>query len=339
MVEFLGYSEAVSEDEDVLEVGQQYLVKKVDAKTKAVVLQIDNPDFDEDEEESDDNPRHLLVDAFANEVKDAPVAAKGRAAAKGKAAPKAEEEQTEPEDKYGALDTEDAEIVEMIEGADILELAEEVAEETASVEWKLGGILYHVRLTKAYQSLDDRYAQKGGIGLPSGFELYLNEVLNLEYRKAMHLIEIYHHFNQYGIDGAKLAEIGWTKASKIVRVMDEDNAAELVELAETQSVSELSDTIKETYVSDGGTKGDKRRKIVFKFRLWEDQAKAVEETLLAATEAMGFKDVADTFEHIVMEWAAEHPISAPAETKASSKATGKVESKGKKAASAKASAA
>lgn len=361
MVEFLGYSEEVSPDEDVLVVGDKYKVIKVDAKTKAVVLQVANPEFDADSEESDDNPKYLEVDAFANEVKDVAAKAgktaaktetkakaepKAKAETKAKAEPKAKAEtkakpkaeakpkgrakeepkaaEVEEEDEYEALATEDADIVELVEQTeDILALAEELVEEGAALDYKLGGVLYHIRLGKAYRSVDERYAERGG------FALYVKEHLNMEYRKAMYLVDIYYKFNLFGISGEKVAEIGWTKASKIARVMSEDNAEKLVELAETQSVSELSDSIKESYHEVGGTEGEKKRKITFKFRLWEDQAKAVEEVLLGTQEAMGFKDLADAFEHIVMEWAAEHPLSAPAETEAKATAPGKIKGKAK----------
>lgn len=237
--------------------------------------------------------------------------AKGKAKAKAKAAPKEEEEEALP-----VLENEDEEIVELVEGAEsILELAEELVEDSAALDYKLGGVLYHVRLGSEYKELDDRYKENGGFGL------YVKERLNIEYRKAMYLIDIYFKFNQYGIDASKVQELGWTKCSKIAAVMTEDNAEELVELAEGSSVAELSDAIKESYKDLGGNTGgkEKRRKIAFKFRLWEDQATGVAETIKAVAQSMGFKDESDAFEHIVMEWAAEHPIEKKAKTKAAPK--------------------
>lgn len=234
--------------------------------------------------------------------------AKGKAAApaaKGKAVakPKVKEEPAEEEDTMPALENEDADILALIDGADILELASELVEEGAALDYKLGGVLYHVRQSKAYQELDEAYKENGGFGL------YVKDKLNIEYRKAMYLIDIYYKFNLFGIDAAKVQELGWTKCSKIAAVMTEENSGELVELAEGSSVSELNDAIKESYKEVGGTKGEKRKKIMFKFRLWEDQASAVEEVINATAAAMGHKDISDTFEHIVMEWAAEHPLT------------------------------
>lgn len=189
---------------------------------------------------------------------------------------------------------------------------------------------------KAYQEVDKKYAVKGG------WQLFIDEQLpGLGYRKAMHLIDIYYKFNLFGIDSAKVAELGWTKCSKIAQVMTEDNAEELVELAAESSVADLSATIQESYKEVGGEKGDKRKKIAFKFRLWDDQAEGVKLVLETVSKSMGFKDPSDAFEHVIMEWAAEHDIDVPepkakATAKTSAKAPAKTEAKAAPKAAAKA---
>ncbi len=208
-------------------------------------------------------------------------------------------------------ENEDAEILGMVNDAeDILDLAKEVSEEASAIEYRLGGVLFHVRKSGAFTAIDERYAEKGG------FSLYVLEQLNVEYRKAMYLIDIYYKWNKFGLDSTKVAAIGWAKAAKIAAVMTEDTAAELLELAETNTVSDLIENIKTSYKEVGGEKGDKKTLKVFKFRLFEDQAAGVEEVLNAVASAMEFKNLDLAFEHIVMEWATEHPIStAPAKAK------------------------
>lgn len=299
----------------------------VKGRTKAAPVE-EEPEEELHEEEPEEKPARGKVATKAPAKPVAKTTAKGKAeakpAAKGKAVAKPAKEEP-AEEEFPELETEDEEIVALVEGAaDILELAEELVEEGAALDYKLGGVLYHVRLSKAYQKLDKSYKENGGFGL------YVKEKLSIEYRKAMYLIDIYFKFNQYGIDAAKVQELGWTKCAKIAAVMNDENAEELVELAEKSSVSELNDTIKESYKEVGGEKGEKRKKIAFKFRLWEDQAAGVDEVITATAEAMGFKDLSDAFEHIVMEWAAEHPISTK-KSKAAAKATTTVKS-GKKVA-------
>ena len=274
-------------------------------------------------EEAEEAPAAKAKPAAKAAAKAAP-AAKGKAApaAKGKAVakpkPKAEaKEEVDEAEALPALEEEDADIVELIDGADLIELASEMVGDAEALNYKLGGILYHLRLGKSYQKVDKAYAVKGG------WQKFIEEQIpGLGYRKAMNLIDIYYEVNLHGIDPAKVQQIGWAKMAKIVQVMDDKNAEELVELAETSTVAVLTDTIKSSYKEVGGTPGEKRKKTMFKFRLWEDQATGVEEVIKATQEAMGFKDPSDAFEHIVMEWAAEHPIE-PKKAAATAKAPAK----------------
>lgn len=256
-------------------------------------------------------------------------AAKSKAPVKSKAKAKAKEEEAEEsDDPYGDLDEEqeDQEILGLVNDAeDILELARETVEETSALEYKLGGVLFHVRKSGAYKELDERYAEKGG------FALYLLEHLNIEYRKAMYLVDIYYKWNKFGLEPEKVAQIGWAKAAKIAAVMDEDTAKELIELAENNTVADLVDHIKTTYKEVGGTKGEKKVIKLFKFKLAESAGIAVEEVLQSVAAGMGLKNLDEAFEHIVMEWSTEHPIEAPAKKvsgKAATKQTnGKARSK------------
>lgn len=266
-------------------------------------------------EEAAPAPARGKAAAKAAPAKTAP--AKGKAAAKqapakakGKAAAKAAPEPDETADVYGDLseEDEDQEILGMVsEAEDILELAKEVVEESAALEYRLGGVLFHVRKSKAFEELDKRYAEKGG------FSLYLLEHLNIEYRKAMYLIDIYYKWNKYQLDPATVAQIGWAKAAKIAAVMTEETAEELVKLAEENTVADLVENIKTSYKEVGGTKGEKKKLKLFKFKLFESAADAVEEVLASTMGAMNFKNLDEAFEHIVMEWATEHPIEGATE--------------------------
>lgn len=256
-------------------------------------------------------------------------AAKSKAPVKSKAKAKAKEEEAEEsDDPYGDLDEEqeDQEILGLVNDAeDILELARETVEESSALEYKLGGVLFHVRKSEAYKELDERYAEKGG------FSLYLLEHLNVEYRKAMYLIDIYYKWNKFGLEPAKVAQIGWAKAAKIAAVMNEETADELIELAEANTVADLVEHIKTTYKEVGGAKGEKKVIKLFKFKLAESAGIAVEEVLQSVAAGMGLKNLDEAFEHIVMEWSTEHPIEAPAKKvsgKAATKQTnGKARSK------------
>ena len=294
-------------DEDEAEEAPKAKAAPAKAKAKAKTAPVKEKEDEEEEEEEAPKAKAKAKPAAKAKVAAKP-AAKAKVAAK-KAAPSSKAEKPEEVEQYPALESEDEEITALVEGAEsVLELAEELVEEGAELDYKLGGVLYHVRLSKEYQSLDARYAENGGFGL------YVKERLNVEYRKAMYLIDIYYKFNLFGIDAEKVKEIGWTKASKIAAVMSEDNAEELVELAEKSTVADLQDTIKEDYVEKGGSKtaGEKKKRVTFKFRLFEDQASLVTEVLNTVAKDMGVKDLSAAFEHIVAEWAAENLNLKPA---------------------------
>lgn len=312
-VKFKGYAADTPEDEQVLAEDGEYTIEEVE-KTKegtTLVVRADNPNFDPDVAESKKNQRTILVDVFSDEVDivaDKPAKGKGKAVAATKAPrgrTKAAKEDTKEaaEEEVEELENEDEEVVKLIEDSDnVLELAQELSEEGAALDYKLGGVLYHIRKDKSYVKLDKKYAENGGFGL------YVKEHLNTEYRKAMYLIDIYVAFNKFGIDAAKVAELGWTKASKIAAVMTEENAEELVELAGESTVSDLVDTIKESYKEVGRKAGDRKKMITFKFRLFEDQADATSRILSGAAEQLGLKRLDDAFEHIVIEWGVEHGL-------------------------------
>jgi hypothetical protein len=288
-------------------------------RAKAAAEPEPEADDPEAEPEEEAQPEPKAKAAPKGKAAPAKAAAKGKPAAKGKGKgkPAAKEKPAAKVDEYDDLseDDEDSEILALVnDAADILDLAKEVSEEAAATDYKLGGVLFHVRKSGAYKELDKRYAEKGG------FNLYVLEQLNTEYRKAMYLIDIYYKASKYGLDAERISAIGWAKAAKIAAVMDADNAEELLELAEDNTVSDLVDNIKTSYKEVGGTKGEKKTLKIFKFKLFEDKAGAIEEILNAVASAMEFKTLDEAFEHIVLEWATEHPVNTGSKAKASAKA-------------------
>ena len=211
-------------------------------------------------------------------------------------------------------DEEDEDILAMVDDGDVLELAQELVSESTVTEYRLGGILYHVRVSKAYKEVDPAYAEVGG------FAAYIQEQLGLEYRKAMYLIDIYTKFSKAGIHGDRVGDIGWTKAKEIARVVTSDNADSLLEAAAESTVVELKETIKESYGREGADTRPVVKKMTFKFRLEQENAEVIEDYLLQAQEELGHDKLEQTFEYIVTEWAAEHLNVGKAKTKAPAKA-------------------
>lgn len=247
-------------------------------------------------------------------------AAKPAAAPKGKQAEEAEEP-TDP-DALPDLDNEDPDVVAIVEQAGedgLIAAAQELDQQVGQSEWQLGGLLFHIRKAKAHHTLKNEkgkvikdYQENGG------FEKFVQEYFNIEYRKAMYLIEIYKNFTLAGIENPAevVARIGWTKAQKIAKplLLEDANATELVELAETSTAADLSVALKEQ-VTVGATKtgGEKKKRTTFKLRMFEEEAASAEAILERVKEELGVKDIADAFMHILAEYEANSGGEAAAE--------------------------
>ena len=248
--------------------------------------------------QSDDAPVEE-VEEQVEEVAEAPKkkAAKKKATTKKKAASKKKavakvETPEEPDVASNIVDGEDQDIVALVEDSDdICALAKECLEDSAMMEWRLGGVLHHVRESKAYEALSDSYVGKGG------FERYCVNDLGVHYRKARYLINIYVEFTNAGIGANELARIGWTKARNLVKVIDEENAQELLTLAENNTVDSLIDEIKimEEDADPNATAPAKEtvKKMSMKFNYYEDQASFIASSLAQIMEQEGLDTEAE----------------------------------------------
>lgn len=210
---------------------------------------------------------------------------------------------------------EDADVMAMVGEVEtdegLVELAKDQADEANLADYRLGGILYHIRVSGLHKKIDEGiYDIKR-----KGWEKFIQDKIGIEYRKAHYLIDIYTKFNKYGISGDVVAEIGWTKASKISAVMTGKNATKLVRIAQTSTVEELKEAIRQY-------KGDSEKNVVpkttMKYRVDEDAGEALEEIFEQAEEYFDNDDHNVIFERIVVEWAQDH-LSVSGVKKATSK--------------------
>lgn len=326
-VKFTGFtSEELPDNHDALEEGETYTILEVDDDPEegiSYVLAVgegdDAVEVDVFDDEVGDAPTRKAsakkqtaakkAPAKKAPAKKAPAAktkAKAKAKPKAKAAPAkqeskgAREEEIDPELKGLIMleeSQEDPEILEAVNSADnIIELAQEFAEESANAEWKLGGILYHVRVGKSYAELEDgKYAGKGG------FREFCADILNLDYRKAMDLCNIYATFSAVGYGASELQSMGWSKAALIQSSLNEDNAESLVESAQESTVQELKETLAATKASGSTKKVVKMTR--FTFAMKEAAGKNAANILQMAEEIVGTKDQGELLAHILQDWA------------------------------------
>lgn len=326
------------------------------------IVQIDNPNFDKKKKEHPEtNPKMIDVQVFANELEvvaeeeeaapaPAPAAKKSAkaAAAPAKTAaketakpagkkvaaaakkPVKKEEPAEPVDPDAVpdLETEDEEVLALVQGSeDLIATAQELDQSVATSEYQLGGVLYHIKKDKLHHALTDaegnvltEYAEKGG------WEKFVQDYFNMEYRKAQWLVEIYVHFSLAGVTdaAAQVAAMGWTKAKTIAKELTREgaNVEDLLTLAAENTVADLSEAIKSSE-HVGGTKGEKVKRVTLKFRYLEAEGSTVNGILEAAKDALGLKDIGEALMKIVTDWAAEHApatkTSAPAQRAAAAK--------------------
>lgn len=366
---FLGYDENTPEEERVLTEGETYEIvgfTEADGDDPGgdPIVKAPNPDFDKKKKEHpENNPKFIEVQVFAEELeveaeaeaepeeaaapaakkapaKSAPAKAASAKSAPAKAAPagkkvaaakktaKAEEPEAEPVDPdfVPDLESEDAEVLALVQGSeDLIVTAQELDANVATSEYQLGGVLYHIKKDKLFKDLAPEYAEKGG------WEKFLTDYFNIEYRKAQWLLEIYVHFNQAGVAdaAAKVAQIGWTKAKTIAKELTKEgaNVDDLLSLAAENTVQDLVTAIRDSE-HVGGTAGEKKKRLTLKFRYLEADAATVEQGLEAIKEQVGLKDIGEALLHVVTEWIAEHggtatKASAPAQKAAAKSAPAK----------------
>lgn len=357
-VTFLGYGDDVKEEERVLEQDKDYEV--LETTDNGYVVKFENPDFDsKKKEDPEKNPKTLETEVFTSEVKlsetqpevasakaaPATTKVKGGKAVKGKAekapkevkakAPKAPKEPKPPKEVVDDLpdlsaDQEDPDVLAIVdESEDLVATAQDLEGNIGKNEYHLGGVLYHIKKSKSYQDLNPAYKEN------LGWANFLKDYMNIDYRKAMNLIDIYVTFSTLGIENPaeQVAKIGWTKASKITSPMREDgaNPDELLTLASENTVADLVTSIKEQKVEVGGTKGEMKKRITMKFRFFEEEGTGLVAIIQKAKQDHGLTDDDAALAFILEDWAssqgggeakdAPQQSAAPVGTKATAKPT------------------
>ncbi len=360
-VEFLGYDEGVPENERLLAQGGVY--EAIEVTEAGVVVKFDNPDFDAKKKvDAEKNPQFLETEVFNTECKvvDAPADATPAATAtvtkikSGKtpkipAAPAAKEKAVkEPKapkvkavkppkppkvvvDKDALPDLteaqEDADVLAIVnESEDLVATAQELEGNIGKNEYHLGGVLYHIKKSGDYKTLNPAYAEN------AGFAAFTKDYLNVDYRKAMELIRIYTTFSLLGIENPaeRVSAIGWSKAAKIVNPLQEEGAVaeDLLKLAEENTSADLSLAINEQKVNVGGTKGVAVKKVTIKLRYFEAEASSIMMAISTAKNKQSLASDEDALAFIIDEWMLGNGGEATAAEAPSQKAPSSAKPKG-----------
>lgn len=323
VIRFNGYAESTPEAERTLTEGTEYTVSAIEEVTdeetgevsSVAVVKYPNPAFNaKKKEHPDTNPKELESELYFDEfevVSTPPLVeepAAGKKAAKKAAAVAEPAEPVDPDD-LPELENEDPEVLALLSTDDLIGTAQALETEQSQIEWKLGGALYHIRKDKLHRSATDAegnpvpaYSETGG------WQKFLEDYFpGLGYRKAMDLVSIYQHFTTAGVTGESMTGMGWAKARMIAKHVTAEgaNPTELVELASTSTVSDLSEALKES-LSIGSSAANSKKRVTLKFRYLEEEGNAILTTLETAKAQLGKKDIGEALAHIVTDWATQN---------------------------------
>lgn len=139
----------------------------------------------------------------------------------------------------------------------------------------------------------------------SSFEDYIDNEIQIAYRKAMYLIEIYGKAKLLNMDMARLERMGWSKARELIRVVDESNANEWMDRAENCSVKELNVFIKQEKdkTSDKSSVIEETPIITtITFKLGMAEHAIIDDALQESKKLINNSDLALSLANICQEW-------------------------------------
>ena len=190
------------------------------------------------------------------------------------------------------------EVENLTEGA-AMNMARTLIEQGGLNDFKLGGVLSVIQANGWWQN--------GGYGK---FKDFIDTELNIPYRKAMYLIQIYVGLVESGVPWDEVAVLGWTKLKELASVMSLSNYAEWVDKASKMTVLQLQEYLKvmKEQVANGTLEeGDEEVVAVstLTFKVHSDQKEVVKQALEAAKKAhkTEFDNVA--LEHIALTYISE----------------------------------
>lgn len=245
------------------------------------------------------------------------------AAQEGRAAGEGDQTQALPGGVTPAIDTNAAPVITitdsdavkkiLAESKDVIQAAKVLAKRSQQNDFALGGVLNHIRDSGIWKTVTD------AVGNPyegkRGFTQFIKDHLDVDYRKAMYLIQIYTTFRRLGQDEKSLDAIGWSKAKELAalgRLTNEDgeevgfkeleeNFDELAGYAASHSREDLVAEIQKRMAS---ATTDKVKITRYTFKL-SGTAAEVADSALAAAEAKVEGDdnkKNSAFEFILADW-------------------------------------
>lgn len=197
----------------------------------------------------------------------------------------------------GQLVEDSRRVTALLAEQDALDAAKALITQVDEAYFTLGGVLAHIYYEGIYKTVSSEYDGK------KGFALYTAKELNVAYRKAMYLIDIYTTFRRLGADETQLSRIGWSKAKELTRFATVDNFDELLEAAAGMTREELVPHLRSTYVdAETGQQVEQIQQQRRTFVLTGDQIQNVEIAISSARQNMDTDSDGVALDAICTEW-------------------------------------
>jgi hypothetical protein len=134
------------------------------------------------------------------------------------------------------------------------------------------------------------------------FREYCEAELDIQYRKAMYLVDIWDKVKSLNLSPAKVAKLGWSKMKDIASVMTKENAKDWMDKAEKMTTRDLTEAVKISRVQDASARGTIPHIVTMTFRMGESEHNVVSEALEECKKLCESESPVVALEMICQDW-------------------------------------
>jgi hypothetical protein len=145
------------------------------------------------------------------------------------------------------------------------------------------------------------------------FENYIDVELQIAYRKALYLVDVYNMAVNFNLDTVRLEKIGWTKTREVAKIINSENADEWLTMAENCTVKELMVAVKaekEGILPKSNVVDELPTTSTVTFKLGMIEHAIIRDALDESLRLINTDDLALAFTNICQEWC-EYKGAAP----------------------------
>lgn len=188
--------------------------------------------------------------------------------------------------------------IESLQAKEALPLAQQLIESNDYNEFKLGGILAVIDVNSYWKESGEE-----------NFKAFIESQFNLQYRKAMYLMNIYNCLVESGVEWDQVKDLGWTKLKEICGKLTLENVDTWVELAKKCTTVQLIAEIKNRD-GDGNLKEPKADKdeadtpevSTRTFQVHVEQKQTINDAVGKAKEELGTEHDNSAITHICEQY-------------------------------------